>query len=57
MHIIVGLTETAAATLLKWEKIDPELGSILPNVMIQKSESEIIWLIQAPCKVFTRCLS
>ena len=42
MHIIVGLTETAAATLLKWERIDPELGSILPNVMIQKSESEII---------------
>lgn len=57
MHIIVGLTKTAAATLLKWEKIDPELGSILPNVMIQKSESEIIWLIQASCKAFTRCLS
>ena len=42
MHVIVGLADTAAATVLEWERIDSDLVSISPHVMVRKSESGVI---------------
>ena len=54
MHVIVGLADTAAATLLEWERIDSDLDSISPHVMVRKSESGVIRLIRTACKAFSK---
>ncbi len=55
MHLIIGLADTAAATLLQLESTHCE-SSIPPSgsVMVRKSEPGVIRTIQTACKALSK---
>ena len=56
LHLLVGMADVAAITLLEWESTHFEgaVGAAALSLCLKKSESGIVCLIRTACKAFSR---
>ena len=54
MHVLVGMADTASATLCQWETTHFEGAPVQTCVLKRKSESGIVRLIRTACKVLSK---
>ena len=57
MHLLIGMADVAASTLLQWERAnfeDPRGAASLPRLNVQKGESGTVRFIRTACKAFQK---